>query len=123
MKIRGWLRVGIAITVLWVISFSSFVIYEYVTCRSNGLAVSWTFEKKEEIKEGWSEGEVRIIKYGNVIKYDDYIESTTFIPVKPTYHWNFIFFMYLVVPAFSWLISIMLVKTILWIKEGFNLNP
>ena len=106
MKLNGWIRIGIVLSVLWVVAISGYALCEYFRHQpQHSTFIVWKAEKTGE-------------DYATVINttgaYADLVPLRGSLRISP-------FLAFLFIPlAIAWTSSFVVVYTILWIIRGFR---
>jgi len=116
MKLTGWYRIGIALSLLWFLFTIGFTIYqynnptEYIFPRLVSLKSDWIPDKNPDTPQN-------TITAREFLKLDDVVFD------KPVIHYGNIF-LYMIVPVFvGWILVFTIVWTIKWIVRGFKSHP
>ena len=102
MKLTGWFRIGIVLSVLWCFFIIGFTIYQYNNHQYGYLVTL----KSDTTKQ--------IITTSQLMKLDDVVFD------KPVIHYGNIFLSMIIPIVSGWLLVLTIVWTIKWVVRGFR---
>ena len=124
MKLTGWYRIGIVLSVLWFlwVIYITFYQYNYPNSYEYPLLVTLEPEKTKPLPPSgftsdnpYMKTEKKIITTAELLKLD-----TRHVVLKPFIHYGNIF-LYMVIPVVSgWVLTLTIIWTIKWVVRGFK---
>ena len=124
MKLSGWSRLGIVLSVVWALLVLGVAIHTYTSPPSSSSLVAWGDGKPKPWDINWGDAKP---KTGDVFDPDAFLRSKGMsqqeidaLSYKPEFRWGAIS-QYVFVPILlSWLLILLIRLAISWVVAGFK---
>jgi len=126
MKLSGWARVGIVLSIIWALGVIGTSAYEYYLSplHENSALVSWSDSKPKPWQVDWKNNPP---KTGDTFDPDAYLRSKGMsqqeidaLSYKPSFRWNFIALFVFAPPLVVWFVVMVFRFVVSWVAVGFK---
>lgn len=128
MKIFGWARLGIVVSIAWAIGVIGIATYEYhySSPRESSSLIFWENSKLKPWQDDWRKSPPQ---KGEAFDPDAYLRSKGMsqqevdtLSYQPSFRWSSIALFVFGPPLFAWLLVIVFGFAISWVAAGFKEN-